>query len=333
MQNTSIGIIGAGGWGTALASVLAENGYTPLLWTNTQAVADEINSVHMNSTFLPGASIPHAVKATHDPRQLDAANTILITVPTQYIRTVLTEHQFQLKNRLVISGSKGVERGTLLTVSGILADAAGVDASHFAVLTGPSHAEEVARRVPTTVIAASAKREVAAHVQHLFSTPFFRVYSSQDVVGAEMGGALKNVIAIAAGIIDGLRMGDNTKAALITRGLAEMMRLGTAMGADQRTFSGLSGLGDLFVTCASRHSRNRHVGEEIGRGKKIDQIIAEMAMVAEGVATAESAWQLSTKHSVEMPIVEQVYSILFQDKDPVKAINDLMIRQKRPEHW
>lgn len=328
----SIGIIGAGSWGTALAGVLAENGYHPLFWTRSNEISQEVNFNHTNSLFLPGIILHKNITATSNIESLQSLDTIIITVPTQYIREVLTQHNCILKDKIIISGSKGIEVDTLFTVSGILKDIDQTDDNHYVVLSGPSHAEEVVQHVPTTVMAASSNQIQAKYVQNLFNNSYFRVYTSSDTIGAELGGALKNVIAIAAGIIDGLKMGDNTKAALITRGLAEMSRLGTLLGADPRTFAGLSGLGDLFVTCSSKHSRNRYVGEEIGKGRNIKEIISEMNMVAEGVATTESAWQLSTTYKVDMPIIEQTYQILFNNKNPMQAIYDLMIREKKSEH-
>ncbi len=331
-ERMKTGIIGAGGWGTALAIVLASNQHQTTLWTRSQSVADEINQLHTNSVFLPDITISKAIRATTNPRDLDDTDLLVIAVPTQYIRSILNEYHFSLTNKIIVSGAKGIERHTLLRVSEILADVAGIT-DKFAVLTGPSHAEEVARLMPTTVVSASLQPEIARSVQKAFTTSAFRVYSSADVIGAELGGALKNVIAIAAGIIDGVKMGDNTKAALITRGLAEMTRFGTTLGANAYTFSGLSGLGDLFVTCSSHHSRNRRVGEQIGAGKSLAEILAETQTVAEGVSTSESAFELSRKHGVEMPIVEQVYRILFDGKSPRKAINELMIRRAKPEQW
>ncbi|MBS1538657.1 MAG: NAD(P)-dependent glycerol-3-phosphate dehydrogenase [Bacteroidetes bacterium] len=331
-ERLKTGIIGAGGWGTALAMVLAENHHQTTLWTRSSDVANEINQFHTNNIFLPDITIPSAIRATTNPSDLDDCDLLVIAVPTQYIRNILKEYTFALAGKIIVSGAKGIERHTLLRVSEILDDATGITNS-FAVLTGPSHAEEVARLMPTTVVAASTNSIIASKVQKAFTTSTFRVYSSPDVIGAELGGALKNVIAIAAGIIDGVKMGDNTKAALITRGLSEMTRFGTALGADAHTFSGLSGLGDLYVTCSSRHSRNRRVGEQIGSGISLAEILSGTQTVAEGVSTSESVYELSRKHGVEMPIVEQVYRILFEGKSPRKAINDLMIRRAKPEQW
>ncbi|MEY3313828.1 MAG: glycerol 3-phosphate dehydrogenase [Bacteroidota bacterium] len=330
-MDNRIGIIGSGGWGTALASILAENGHSLLLWTKDISTASEINTQHTNSVFLPGIILSDQIVATTEASLINACSTVIITVPTQFIRQVLTEYGFDLSGKYIVNGSKGIERQSLLTVSSILNDIKQCDAMHYAVLSGPSHAEETARKVPTTVMVASANPELAQHVQSLFNNQYFRVYTSGDTIGAEIGGSLKNVIAIAAGIIDGLGTGDNTKAALITRGLEEIARLGMAMGANPRTFAGLSGLGDLYVTCSSRHSRNRFVGEQIAKGKHLSEILEEMTMIAEGVTTAESAWELSRKYHVDMPIVEQMYFILFHQKDPAQAITDLMIRARKAE--
>lgn len=328
-----IAILGAGGWGTALASILSANHKSVFLWAHNPAIAEEINTCRTNETYLPGISIPEGIIASSAVGTLAGADIFVLTVPTQHIRATLADHDFPLQDSIVVSGSKGIERGTLLRVSEIVRETAGIEADRFVALTGPSHAEEAANRIPTAVVAASANTDLAQHVQKIFSTPTFRVYSSGDVVGAELGGALKNIIAISAGIIDGLEFGDNTKAALMTRGLVEITRLGIAMGAEPLTFSGLSGLGDLIVTCMSRHSRNRWVGEQIGRGKTLEDILRETKKVAEGVPTTVSALELSKKYDVEMPIVGQVHEVLFGNKDPREAIQELMLRQAKPELW
>lgn len=327
----NIGVIGAGGWGTALANVAAANGHDVTMWSRSARLAEEINSHHTNSTYLPEVRVHESIVAGTDPRIVHGSDILVVSVPTQFIRTVVEGFDFRIRESLIANASKGIENRTLLRVSQLLRDVARIDRDNYAVLTGPSHAEEVIRGVPTTVLAASSDEDTAIHIQRAFSSASFRVYRSNDVIGAELGGALKNVIAIAAGIIDGLGTGDNTKAALITRGLAEITRLGVVLGANPATFSGLSGLGDLIVTCDSRHSRNRHVGEEIGRGKSLQSILAESPMIAEGVATTESAYQLAQRHNVEMPIVEQVYQILFFDKSPRTAVHDLMTREFKSE--
>lgn len=327
-----IGIIGAGGWGTALACIAADNQHNVVLWARQQSVAEEIAATRMNQLYLPGILIPPSIEVTANPAALESADMIILAVPTQYLREVLRAHRFALRGRLVVNAAKGIERGTHLRISQILREVAGVGSDDYVVISGPSHAEEVVRGVPTTIVAASSSESAAEIVQHALSTPTFRIYRSLDVVGVELGGALKNVIAIAAGIIDGLAMGDNTKAALVTRGLAEMSRLGTELGANPLTFSGLSGLGDLFVTCTSRHSRNRLVGERIGRGESLAEIVASMKMVAEGIATTISALELASDYGIEMPITEQVYKILFEGKNPHEAITELMTRQMKREH-
>jgi glycerol-3-phosphate dehydrogenase (NAD(P)+) len=328
-----IGIFGSGGWGTALTIPLAHNGHQVRLWSFEKETAEEINHRHTNSSFLEGIRIPNQVSACNDFADMYDMDLYVLAVPTQFIRSISQELTAIINGKPVVNVAKGIERGSLLRVSGILEQSSGIAPDHYAILTGPSHAEEVGRNLPTTVVAASAKKKLSREVQKVFSTPFFRVYSSDDVTGCELGGAVKNVIAIAAGIIDGLGMGDNTKAALITRGLAEMSRLGVALGANPMTYSGLSGLGDLIVTCDSRHSRNRKVGELIGRGEKPADIMTDTKMVAEGIFTTESAYYLARQTNIEMPIVEQVYNIIFNDMDPMKAIKELMTRSSKSEHW
>jgi glycerol-3-phosphate dehydrogenase (NAD(P)+) len=273
------------------------------------------------------------ITSTNDIKSIDNADIIINAVPTKFIRSLYHEMKVDFSKKIIINASKGIEQSTSFRISQIFNDACGVDFHNYVALTGPSHAEEVVRDVPTTVIAASIDHDKALYVQELLSTPTFRIYTSDDLIGAEIGGAIKNVIAIAAGIIDGLGMGDNTKAALITRGLAEMSRIGDEMGADIRTFSGLSGLGDLFVTCNSKHSRNRSVGERIGKGEKYSDIANTMKMVAEGVFTTRAVVELCEKLEVEMPIAEQINKILFDEKCPKEAIRDLMQREYKKEWW
>ena len=331
--NFNIGIIGAGGWGSALAILLCENVSEVSLWTFEDAAVKEINTKHTNSTYLPGVIFPDKIRATSDSNDLKNADILVIATPTQYIRPTILNNNFHLSDKLIVNVAKGIEGDTFMRVSELIIDLSGIDADNYIVLTGPSHAEEVSRKMPTTVVAASENHNSADIIQQVFTTPYFRVYTSQDVIGCEIGGAMKNIIAIAAGVIDGLKMGDNTKAALITRGLAEISRLGIALGANPQTFSGLSGLGDLYVTCASKFSRNRFVGEQIGLGKSILQITSEMKMVAEGVFTTKSAYQLAKNHGVELPIIEQMYSILFENANPRIAIKELMTRQTKREWW
>jgi glycerol-3-phosphate dehydrogenase (NAD(P)+) len=264
---------------------------------------------------------------------LREAEMIVLAVPSQYLRGVLEKFDAPPPaGAIVVNVAKGVEVGSMMTMSEVIRDVfRGFGEEGVVTLSGPSHAEEVSRRIPTAVVAASADLATARRVQVAFMVPYFRVYASEDIRGVEIGGSLKNVIAIAAGIIDGAELGDNTKAAVMTRGIAEIARVGVAMGAHLRTFSGLSGIGDLMVTCMSRHSRNRHVGMEIGKGRKLSEILDGMVMVAEGVATTESAAQLAHRVGVEVPIIQQVHKILFEGKDPLKACYDLMTRDPKGE--
>lgn len=328
-----IGVFGAGGWGTALSLVLADNGHKVKLWTYEKDVAEEINSQRTNQVYIPSAKIPLNVTAYIDINQLADCSFFIQTVPTKFIRQTLKSIDFSFQGRRLINGSKGIESDTLMRISELVADVLSIKPENYAVLSGPTHAEEVVNRMPSTLVACSENPSFAKEVQSIFGNEAFRVYTSDDVIGCELGGALKNIIAIAAGIIDGLEMGDNTKAAVITRGLAEMSRLGATLGAKPITFSGLSGLGDLVVTCSSKHSRNRFVGEQIGRGVAVNELFSKMKMVAEGVNTTLSAYKLRQKHSVELPIAEQMYEILFEGKDPKTAVKDLMTRRSRREWW
>jgi len=327
----NIAVLGAGGWGTAIAVLLSENNHNVTLWAFENDVVNEINIEHTNKRFLPYKTIPQTINATNDLSEAEKNDFIVLAIPTQHIRSVVTN--INLKNKIIINLAKGIEQKTLLRISEVMIQTCGISSEQYTIITGPSHAEEVAKQIPTTVVAASEHNQYEKQIVDIFTTSYFRLYSSLDVVGCEIGGSLKNVIAIAAGIIDGLNFGDNTKAALITRGLAEISRLGIALGANPITFSGLSGLGDLYVTCSSKHSRNRFVGEQIGKGKTLAEITSQMKMIAEGVSTAESAFALSQRHNVEMPITEQVYNILFNGLDPLEAIKMLMTRQSKREWW
>lgn len=327
----NISVVGAGGWGTAIAILLSENKHNVTLWSYENDVVDEINIQHTNKRFLQNKIIPQSVKAINDLSEAEKNDNIVLAIPTQHIRSVVS--RLDLQNKIIVNLAKGIEQKTLLRISELLIQSCKISPEQYTIITGPSHAEEVAKRIPTTVVAASEHNRYEQQIVDIFTTSYFRIYSSLDVVGCEIGGSLKNVIAIAAGIIDGLNFGDNTKAALITRGLAEISRLGIALGANPITFSGLSGLGDLYVTCSSKHSRNRYVGEQIGKGKTLSEITSQMKMIAEGVSTSESAFALSQKHNVEMPITEQVYNILFNGLEPLEAIKMLMTRQSKREWW
>lgn len=329
-----IAVLGAGSWGTTLAILLHANAHRVSLWSYRSEYSDIINTQHENPSFLPGITIPKEIIATDDLSvAVRNAELIVGAVPSQYLRSVMVQLQnLTFDSTIVVNVAKGIENGTLMTMSEMLHDSLpGLQPANIATLSGPSHAEEVSKKIPTTVVVASPSLKTAEVVQSVFMTPYFRVYASTDLRGVELGGALKNVIAIAAGIIDGANLGDNTKAAVMTRGIAEIARLGVAHGAHVRTFSGLSGIGDLMVTCMSRHSRNRHVGVEIGKGRKLPDILSGMVMVAEGVATAKSAYDLARKVDVEVPIIFEVHKILFEDKDPLVACNDLMTRDPKGE--
>ncbi len=329
-----IAVLGAGSWGTTLSILLAENSHQVSLWSYRKEDAERIRATRENPSFLPGILIPPAVRVEDDlDASVEGAEMIVGAVPSQFLRSVVCRlKQLPTGGLTVVNVAKGVENHTLMTMSEMLHDTLpDLPASSIATLSGPSHAEEVSRRIPTTVVAASADMETARRVQQAFMLPYFRVYASNDIRGVEIGGSLKNVIAIAAGIIDGADLGDNTKAAVMTRGIAEIARVGVAMGAHIRTFSGLSGIGDLMVTCMSRHSRNRYVGVEIGKGRKLADIVGGMVMVAEGIATTESAFALARRVGVEVPIIAEVYRILFEEKDPLIACHDLMTRDPKGE--
>ncbi|MBI5404303.1 MAG: NAD(P)H-dependent glycerol-3-phosphate dehydrogenase [Ignavibacteriae bacterium] len=329
-----IAVLGAGGWGTTLAILLHRNGHNVTLWEFNPEYAATLEEYRENFYYLPKIIIPKDIKISNDlEASIHDKNIILITTPTQFIRNNLKSlKSYKFKDEIFVSASKGIENESLLMVSDMIMDIFDhAKKDKIVSLSGPSHAEEVSRRVPTAVVSASNNHKTAEHVQKIFSNSYFRVYSSSDLIGTEIGGALKNVIAIAAGISDGAQFGDNTKAALMTRGINEIMKLGLKLKAKKETFFGLSGIGDLIVTCESRHSRNRFVGEQIGSGKKLSVILKEMKMVAEGVATTKSAFELSKRHKIDMPIVEEVYAILFEDRSPHQATKNLMMRNLKPE--
>ncbi len=329
-----ISVLGAGGWGTTLAILLHFNGHNVTLWEYVKSYAKVLEKTRDNKSYLPGIPIPDEIKITHDLEEAThQQNMIVLAVPSQFLRSVIKNiDSSEIKNSILVSVAKGIENKSLMTMSQMLKDEMPeLDQSQVGVLSGPSHAEEVAKRIPTAVVAASLDAETSKSIQGAFITSYFRVYASTDVLGVELGGAFKNVIAIGAGIIDGVKFGDNTKAAIMTRGIAEISRLGIAMGAQPETFAGLSGMGDLIVTCMSRHSRNRFVGEQIGSGKTLKQVLKTMKMVAEGVETSRSASMLAKKNKVETPITTEVYNILFEEKDPVKATTDLMTRDMKME--
>ncbi len=330
-----ISIIGAGSFGTALASLLGGKGYEVSIWAREPEVADGINKYQKNPLYITDLELPQTVTAVNNIElSIKGAEMIVIATPTHAIREVaLKMRPFLRGTEIIVSVAKGIEQDTLMTPSQILVDIFDgvILEDQIGVLTGPSHAEEVAKNKPTTVVASAYSKRVSRIIQETFMTSMFRVYLNQDILGAEIGGALKNIMAIAAGIVDGAELGDNAKAALITRGLHEMKRMGTLLGASQDTFSGLTGMGDLIVTCTSQHSRNRYVGYNIGKGKTLEEIKAGMTMVAEGVKTARSVTQWSRKHNVEMPITDAIYKVLFENMNPKDAVNELMTRHAKDE--
>lgn len=333
-MSEKIAVIGAGSWGTTLADLLAKKGNAVTLWAYEPELVLEMQEKRENSLFLPGIRLSDNLAFTNDLAEAYAGCTmVLCVVPSQLVRRVMTNSlPFLPKDVIIVSASKGIEVDTLATVSEIYQEILQPEMfANFAALSGPSFAREVAQEMPTAVTAASASEQVARRVQDAFTTSFFRVYRNEDVVGVELGGAIKNVIAIAAGISDGLGFGCNTRAALITRGLAEMTRLGVAMGAQASTFAGLAGMGDLVLTCTGDLSRNRSVGIQIGQGRQLAEILGEMRMVAEGVKTTESAYNLSKKLGVEMPIIEKMYQMLYQDKPAREAVLELMSRNLKAE--
>ena len=331
-----VALIGSGSWGTALALVLKSNKHEVKCWTIEQSTIDNIRDKGENTRYLPGVKIPDNIiftdnlyDAAHD------AEIIVNSVPSQITRSVAPKvcEVLDFKDQVWVTVAKGIENNTYLRISEVINQTANIPLEKIVALSGPSHAEEVARNIPTAIVSSSVNLESARIIQDLFMTPYFRVYASPDIIGVELGGALKNIVALAAGICDGAGYGDNTKAALMTRGLVEISRLGIELGAQSDTFAGLSGMGDLIVTCMSRHSRNRFVGEQIGKGRKLDDILGEMVQVAEGVKTTLSAYEISKNRNVEMPITEQIYLTLFENKAPMEAMYDLMTRASKIEDW
>lgn len=327
----NIGILGAGSWGTALAILLENNGHQVQVWSALEEEVEMLSQTHEHATKLPGVEIPEAVSFTGDLEgTVRGRDVVILAVPSPFTRD--TAHKIKglvEEGQRIVNVAKGVEEKTLLTLGEIIEEE--IPQADVAVLSGPSHAEEVGRRIPTTCVVSARTRKTAEYLQAIFMSPVFRVYTTPDMLGVELGAALKNVIALAAGTADGLGYGDNTKAALITRGVAEICRLGVRMGARMETFYGLSGMGDLIVTCASQHSRNRKAGFLIGQGKTMEQAMEEVKMVVEGVYSAKAAKGLAERYDVEMPIVAQVCKVLFEDKPAADAVNDLMLRDKKVE--
>lgn len=327
-----VGVIGAGSWGTALSVLLHTNGNEVTVWSIIQDEIDMLNTYREHKDKLPGVTLPEDMIFTADlQKAVEGQDVLVMAVPSVYVRS--TAHSMRdlvQAGQTIVNVAKGIEEATLMTLSEVIEEE--IPQAETAVLSGPSHAEEVGRGIPTTIVVGAKKQETAEYLQNLFMSPVFRVYISPDIIGIELGAALKNVVALAAGIADGLGYGDNTKAALITRGIAEIGRLGMAMGGRFETFCGLSGIGDLIVTCASMHSRNRRAGILIGQGYTMEQAMEEVKMVVEGVYSARAALQLARKHKVEIPIIEQVNAVLFDGKRADEAVKDLMLRDKKIEN-
>jgi glycerol-3-phosphate dehydrogenase (NAD(P)+) len=332
-----IAVIGIGSWGTAVANEFSRNGYDTIIFTHEDDVANTVNDKQENHKYLSGFDLSKNLKATTENSKLDGRDVIVNCIPTQYISPYYSDQQISLDGKYIVNGSKGVENGSLRLISSIFKEEFGVDESHYAHLAGPSHAELLLNKDLTTVVCSSHNDDLSEFIMNALSGNYMRVYHSADVTGAEIGGAMKNVIALAAGILDGFNYGENAKAALITRGLAEISRLGVAMGANPLTFQGLTGIGDLIVTCMSQHSRNWQFGNRLAKGQKVEQIKNEMLMVAEGVATSRSAIGLAEKYEVEMPICHNVHRIIFGGEQPkeviMDGIRDLMSRNTTSEMW
>ena len=326
-----VSIIGAGSWGTALALLLHKNGNEVTVWSKFESEIQMLKDNHEHLDKLPGVMLPQDMVFTTDlEASIKGMDLMVLAVPSTFTRE--TSHlmaPFVSEGQIIVNVAKGIEESTLMTLSDIIEEE--IPQAIVAVLSGPSHAEEVGKGIPTTIVVGAKKKAVAEYVQNLFMNEVFRVYISPDVLGIELGAALKNVVALAAGIADGLGYGDNSKAALITRGMTEITRLGTAMGGKAQTFSGLTGIGDLIVTCASMHSRNRRAGILIGQGKTMDEAMAEVKMVVEGVYSAKAAIALAKKYDVQLPIIEQVNLVLFENKNAAEAVKDLMLRDKKIE--
>lgn len=328
----SIGVIGAGSWGTALAVLLCGNGHEVTLWSIMEDEVHTLQTKRENPDKLPGVKLPEKIEVTADlEKAVSGKQVLVLAVPSPYVRsTAHTMKPYVAEGQIIVNVAKGIEEDSLKTLSQVIEEE--IPQALVAVMSGPSHAEEVGRGIPTTIVVGAHDRKTAEYLQGIFMNEVFRVYTSPDVLGIELGAALKNVVALAAGIADGLGYGDNTKAALITRGIAEIARLGTVMGGKVETFSGLSGIGDLIVTCASMHSRNRRAGILIGKGYSYEEAMKEVKMVVEGVYSAKAAVRLAEKCGVQLPIIEQVNAVLFEGKRADEAVKDLMLRDKKIEN-
>lgn len=329
-----VAVLGAGSWGTALAQVLAVNGNDVLLWGRNVEQMAEVAAVRENKKYLPGIPLHDKLIITSDWPKLNEYDFLLVSVPTQTQRQLLQDHkeEFVQSNGILINVAKGIETSTGKCVHEIYNEVLGDSSERYVVLYGPSHAEEFGKKMPTALVAASSNQNAAENVQNIFMNDNVRVYTGNDVIGVELGGALKNIIALAIGMTIGLGYGDNARAALMTRGLAEITRLGVALGAEAYTFLGLTGVGDLIVTCTSQHSRNRRAGIMLGEGKPLEEVLANMGMVVEGVATTKAAYALAKERRIEMPILEQMYHVLFEHGDVNECTKTLMTRSKKGEH-
>lgn len=330
----NIGVIGAGSWGTSLANLLAKKGYSVILWAYEHHLVEQMFHNHENNLFLPGVILADNLHFSASLDDVAGCEVVLLVSPSQVVRSVMEQAVHALRSdAIIVSASKGIENDTLLPMSDVLKEVLPVVLhDRLAFLSGPTFAKEVALEQPSAVVVSAENNEVCDKIQQIFNTTYFRVYTNNDVIGTELGGALKNVIALAAGVSDGLGYGYNTRAALITRGLAEIKKIGVAMGAKAETFAGLAGMGDLVLTCTGDLSRNRAVGIELGKGRQLKEVIAEMSMVAEGVKTTLSTYQLAAKLGVEVPIIAEMYALLYKGKDPRKAVVDLMQRELKSEY-
>ena len=327
-----VGVIGAGSWGTALGILLSNNNYQVTMWSAIKSEIDMLNEKREHVDKLPGVKLPDSMIFTSDLKAgIEGMDFVVLAVPSVFTRSTAKQmKEFIADGQIIVSVAKGIEEDTLMILSDIISEE--IPNSKVAVLCGPSHAEEVGKGIPTTVVVGADNQATAEYLQKAFDNEVFRVYTSPDILGMEIGGALKNVIALAAGIADGLGCGDNTKAALITRGIAEITRLGEAMGGKPETFAGLTGIGDLIVTCASMHSRNRRAGILMGQGKSMQEAMDEVKMVVEGVYSAKAAIKLGEKYNVELPIVQEVNKVLFENKNAKDCLKDLMVRDAFTEH-
>jgi glycerol-3-phosphate dehydrogenase (NAD(P)+) len=330
-MSAKIAVVGAGSWGTALATVLDSKGIKLNLWIREEDLLETVKETRENVLYLPGVKLGENINPMGDMEEsIKGCETIIFAVPSHALRNVVKTLAPSIKSdQRLVNVAKGLDPGTLKRLSEVIREA--LPDNKVAAVSGPSHAEEVGRGMPTTVVAACPDRKMAEYVQDLFMAPAFRVYTNPDIIGVEMGGALKNVIALGAGISDGLGYGDNTKAALMTRGIVEIARLGVKMGAKSTTFAGLSGIGDLIVTCTSMHSRNRRAGIEIGQGKSLDEVLGGTRMVVEGVKATQAAYELSVLHGIDMPITKEIYKVLFEGADVKKSVDNLMLRTKTHE--